>query len=131
MKIFSLFKISYLIEIIINVSYIKQSTSQISIIPPTNSLSGLNSTICYYYKNNVHKFSLIFNKFIQDSETFLKNLFFFSFSIIWNKISLTILILFAKNFLIIIDKNICRILSNFFTFVLKFLKIPKNFYNLL
>ena len=78
--------------------------------------------------NNVHKFSLIFNKFIQDSKkTYFKNLFFFSFTIIINKISLTILFFFAKHFLIIIDK-ICFIFVfakfyQLFTFVLKSPKI--------
>ena len=62
--------------------------------------------------NNVHKFSLIFNKFIQDSKTFLKNLFFFSFAIIFNKISLTILIFLQKFFLI----NIIDIVQNFINF---------------
>ena len=52
--------------------------------------------------NNVHNLSLIFNKLFQDSKTVLKNLFFFSFSHIFNKISLIILnkkqICFAKFF---------------------------------
>ena len=87
-KIFSLFNISFLI---INKSHIF---------------------------NNVHKFSLIFNKFFQDSQTFFKKLFF-SFSNIFNKISLTIFIIFFF------------LQKNFFKFVLhlfkKLLKIPKKF----
>ena len=56
--------------------------------------------------------------FLQDLKTLLKTLFFFSFSHIFNKISLTILIIFAKIFqyFYICLKNCLKMHKTFKTF---------------